>query len=55
MPEQFENPVAKSSKESKSKPLTPIYDCSLSWLCTGISIKIGGVKLVLWDQISSLS
>ena len=29
---------------------TEIHDRSLSWLGTGISIKSGGVKLVLWTQ-----
>jgi hypothetical protein len=31
-----------------------IHDHSLSWLGTGTSIKHGGVKLVLWTQISPL-
>jgi hypothetical protein len=38
----------KTWKEVKSIPLT--HKCSLSWLGTDISIKSGGVKLVLWAQ-----
>jgi hypothetical protein len=33
-------------------PNTQIHDRSLSWIGTGISIKSGGVKLVLWAQSS---
>jgi hypothetical protein len=32
---------------------THIYEHSLSWPDTGISIKSGGAKLVLWAKISS--
>ncbi len=35
-------------------PNTQIHDHSLFWLGTGTSIKCGGVKLVLWTQISLL-
>jgi len=33
-------------------PNTHIHDSSLYWLCTGTSMKVGGVKkkLVLWAQ-----
>ena len=36
-------------------PKTHIHDNSLSCLGTGISMEKGGVKLVLWGQISHLS
>jgi hypothetical protein len=48
--ERFQNPVDKSEKKAKSIPLSQLYHCTLSWLCTGTSIQNGGVKLVLWDQ-----
>ena len=32
-------------------PNTHLHDDSLSWLCTGTSIKSGGIKLGLWDII----
>ena len=35
-------------------PTTQIHDRSLSLLCTGTSIKGGGVKRVKWTQISTL-
>ena len=53
--EQFQNLIEKSQKEAKSIPQTQIHDRLLSWLGTGTSIKSGGIKLVLWDQISPLS
>ena len=34
---------------------TKIYDRSLYWLGTDTSLTSGGVKLVLWVQISTLS
>ena len=37
-----------------NNPNTQIHDHSLSWLCTGTSIKFGRVKLVLWTQASPL-
>jgi hypothetical protein len=36
-------------------PKTHIHDNSLSWLGTGMSIRSGWVKTVLWLQISPLS
>jgi hypothetical protein len=36
-------------------PNTQIHDRSLSWLCTGTSIKSDAVKLVLLAQPSSFS
>jgi hypothetical protein len=41
-------------REAKSMP-THLHDLSLSWLCTGIPIKSGGNKLVLWTQTSPLN
>ena len=55
MSERFQNPVEKSEKKAKSIPLSQLYHCTLSWLCTGTSIQHGGVKLVLWHQRSPLS
>jgi hypothetical protein len=36
-------------------PNIQIYDCSLSWLGTGTSIKSGRIRLVLLAEISTLS
>ena len=48
MSQQFRNPIEKSQKEVKPTPLIQIHDGSLSWLGTGISIKGGGIKLVIY-------
>ena len=43
-------------KGKMDSPLTQIdMPASYSWLDTGTSIQSGGVKLVEWDKISSIS
>jgi len=41
--------------DKSDTPNTQIHDRSLSWIGIGISIKCGGVKLILWAQICPLS
>lgn len=48
--EQFENSIENCKKEQNRYPNTQIHDISISWRGTGISIKSGGVKLVLRAQ-----
>jgi hypothetical protein len=45
----------KSWKEAKLISLTHKYDRALSWFGKGISIKRGGVKVMLWTQTCPLS
>jgi hypothetical protein len=50
------NPIENSQKEKKNRYHQQAnYDHSLFWLDTATSIKSGGVKLVLWAQISPRS
>ena len=46
--------VPKSNRKiiKRDTPNSQIRDNPLSWLCTGTSIRSGGVKLVLWTQTS---
>jgi hypothetical protein len=53
MSKHFKNSIEKFLKKGKIDTLnTQIQDSSLFWLGTGISIKSGGVKLVVWSQTS---
>jgi len=45
----------RKNRHKMDTPNTQIHDRLLSCLGTGISIKSCGVRLVLWDQTSSLS
>ena len=50
---QFQNPIEKSLERGKiDTSNTHIHDRSLSWLDTGILIRRGGIKLVLWGKTS---
>jgi hypothetical protein len=49
---QFQNATEKMAERVKiTVPNTYLHDISLLWLSTGTSIKSGGVKLVLWQQV----
>jgi len=52
--------VPKSNKkivETETKPIsldTHVRRRSLSWLGTGTSVTSGGIKLIVWPQLSNL-
>ena len=39
-------------RDNIDTPKTQIHDCELSRFGTGTAIKCGGIKLILWFQIS---
>ena len=47
--------IVQRDKIDTTKTHIRVHDRSISWLGTDTSIKSGGVKLVLWTQVSSLS
>ena len=47
--------IVQRDKIDTTKTQIRVHDRSISWLGTDTSIKSGGVKLVLWTQVSSLS